>query len=78
MLCSILPDGINHLEKGGSNFRIEDEFAIAQATQEVFADVRDRFQFCESQESAGTLDSVDGAKNAGEPIAISGIFLELD
>ena len=73
-----LADGVDHREQRGRHFGIQREFAVAQLAEQIFADVRDRFEFCESEKSAGALDRVDRAENTGERAAIAGIFFEID
>ncbi len=40
--------------------------------------MRHRLQFVEAQETARTLDGVNGAKHAGQRVTILGIFLQAD
>ena len=73
-----LADGVHHREQRGRHFGIQRELAVTQLAEQIFADVRDRFEFCEAEKSAGALDRVDRAENAGKRGAIAGIFFEID
>jgi hypothetical protein len=73
-----LANGIDHRQQRGRHFGIQRELAVAQLAEQIFADVRDGFEFCESQESAGALDGVDRAENTGERVAITRIFFQVD
>jgi hypothetical protein len=73
-----LANGIDHREKRGGHFGIQRKFAVAELAEQVFADVRDGFEFCESEESTGALDRVNRTENAGERAAIAGIFFQVD
>src|SRR5262249_50368066 len=67
-----------HPEEGSSDVGIERELAVAEFAEEVFADVRDGFEFDEAEKSAGAFDRMNRTEDAGERVSIAGIFFQLD
>jgi hypothetical protein len=72
-----LPDRVDHVQQRGGDLRVENHFAVAQAAQQIFTRVGDRFELGEPQKTAGALDGVDGAENTGQSFAVAGIPLQL-
>jgi hypothetical protein len=73
-----LADGIDHREQRGRHLRIQRKFSVAQLAEQVFANVRDGFEFCEPEKSTGAFDRVDCAENARERAAIARVLLRID
>ena len=70
------PDGVEHGQQAAGDFRVEQQMAVAQTAQQTLADVADRFQFAEAEETARPLDGVDGAEDAGQSLPVLGILFQ--
>ncbi len=55
---------------------IQDELAIPQPSQQVFADMRHGSQLVECQETRCAFDGVNRAENAGQDLAVVGTLLQ--
>ena len=73
-----LSDGIHHAQQSRGDLRMYAQFSIAQLAQQIFANMRNRLQFCESQKATGSLDRVDGAEDTRQRSPVSRIFFQLD
>ncbi len=73
-----LADRIHHTQQRRGKFRVERKLAVPKPRQQVLANVGNFFELVKTQESAGALDGVDGAKHAAQRVAIVGIFLQPD
>ena len=67
---------VNHAQQGGSNFRVQAEFAFADAGEDTFAGMVDCLDLLQSDGSAGSLQGMNGAEDSGNQLFGVGIFFK--
>ena len=58
-----LADRIHHAQQRRSELRVERKLSVAQPSQQALSNVRNLFQFGETQKAAGAFDGVNGTEH---------------
>ena len=72
------PDRVDELEQPGRHLGVHDQLPVAETAQQVFPDMGDGFELPEAEATAGPLDGVDGAEDAGELLGAGRVGFERD
>ena len=73
-----LTNGIHHSQKSTGSGGTQFQFAIPQLPQQVFTNMRHRFQFVETDEATGAFYGMDGPENAGENVYVTRVLLQIN
>ncbi len=70
------PNRVHQGQQGADNVRIQNESAVTQTAEQALAGVGNGFQTGEGEESAGALDGVKRAEDAGQAVAVPRLLLQ--